>query len=210
MTSFRPTVPGADPGARDDATVTAWALAARGGDRRAADLFVRAVQGELHRCLLRLSGDAQSAEDLVQETLLRALRSLPGFEGRSSARTWLLTIARRTVADRFRYERSRPRPADTADWLSAAESTPHGRAPGFEEGVALNDLLAALPADRGAAFALTQILGLPHAEAAAAIGCPIGTVRSRVARARRTLISQLAGAEAAGRHSRPRSRRAPA
>ncbi|WP_077063774.1 sigma-70 family RNA polymerase sigma factor [Streptomyces sp. MP131-18] len=175
--------------------MTAWALAARGGDPRAAELFVRAVRGDLHRYLIRLSGDPQGAEDLTQDTLLRALRSLPSFEGRSSARTWLLSIARRALIDRIRYERSRPRLAETADWMSAVESKQHGNIPGFEEGVALNELLARLPSDRAMAFKLTQILGMPYAEAAAASGCPIGTVRSRVARARQALISQLATAE---------------
>ncbi|MEO3753312.1 sigma-70 family RNA polymerase sigma factor [Streptomyces sp. B6B3] len=185
-------------GAGDDATVTAWALAARGGDREAADRFVRAVRGDLQRYLTGLTGDPQGAEDLAQETLLRALRGLPAFQGRSSARTWLFAIARRTAIDRLRYERSRPRLAATADWTAAADGAQRAHPPGFEEGVALHDLLAALPADRVAAFTLTQILGLPYAEAAAATGCPVGTVRSRVARARQTLISQLATAEGAG------------
>ncbi|RBM07377.1 sigma-70 family RNA polymerase sigma factor [Streptomyces sp. PT12] len=179
----------------DDATLTTWALAARGGDRRAEESFVRAVRGDVQRYLTRLSGDAQAAEDLAQETLLRALRSLPAFEGRSSARTWLLVIARRALIDSIRYERSRPRLAETADWMSAAESTRHGHVPGFEEWIALNELLARLPPDRALAFWRTQVLGMPYAEAAEASGCPIGTVRSRVARARQTLISLLATAE---------------
>ncbi|TDC72296.1 sigma-70 family RNA polymerase sigma factor [Streptomyces hainanensis] len=182
-----------DPGTRwDDRTVTDWALAARSGDRHATERFVRAVRTDLLRYVTRLSGDAQAAEDLTQETLLRALRSLPAFEGRSSARTWLLSIARRTVVDRIRYERSRPRLADTADWLTAVEGAQCRAQPGFEEGVALAELLAELPTDRSTAFTLTQILGLPYAEAARATGCPVGTVRSRVARARQALISQLA------------------
>jgi RNA polymerase sigma-70 factor (ECF subfamily) len=185
-------------GGRDDAELTAWALAARTGDPRASDRFIRAVRADLHRYITWLSGDAQGAEDLVQETLLRALRSLPRFQGRSSARTWLFAIARRAVIDGVRYERSRPRVAARGDWLSVAENRQYGDTPGFEEGVALIDLLAALPEERRQAFLLTQILGLPYAEAAVATGCPIGTVRSRVARARQTLISQLAVAESTG------------
>ncbi|UED88176.1 sigma-70 family RNA polymerase sigma factor [Streptomyces profundus] len=185
-----------DPARADDATVTRWALAARTGEARAVELFVRAVRDDLQRYLARLSGDPQGAEDLAQDTLLRALRSLPAFEGRSSARTWLLTIARRTVIDRVRYERSRPRLADTSDWLSVVERQQRGQVPGFEERVALDELLARLPTDRATAFRLTQIVGLPYAEVAAASGCPIGTVRSRVARARQTLVTQLTTAEA--------------
>ncbi|MFD5318721.1 sigma-70 family RNA polymerase sigma factor [Streptomyces sp. NPDC127098] len=189
LTPRRPQGPGPDD---EDRSVTDWALAARSGDRHAVEHFLRAVRADVQRYVTRLSGDAQAAEDLTQETLLRALRALPAFEGRSSARTWLLSIARRTVVDRIRYERSRPRLADTADWLTAVEGAQCRAQPGFEEGVALAELLAELPSDRSTAFTLTQILGLPYAEAARATGCPVGTVRSRVARARQTLISQLA------------------
>lgn len=184
-----------DPATADEATVTRWALAARTGDRRAVELFFAAVRDDLLRYLTRLSGDPQGAEDLAQETLLRALRALPGFEGRSSARTWLLAIARRAAVDRVRYERSRPPLAATADWLTAVEREQRGHVPGFEERVALDELLARLPSDRARAFRLTQIAGMPYAEVAAASGCPVGTVRSRVARARQTLLSQLALAE---------------
>ncbi|RMI36765.1 sigma-70 family RNA polymerase sigma factor [Streptomyces triticirhizae] len=184
-----------DPATADEATVTRWALAARGGDRRAVESFFAAVRDDLLRYLTRLTGDPQGAEDLAQETLLRALRALPAFEGRSSARTWLLAIARRAAVDRVRYERSRPPLAATADWLTTVEREQRGHIPGFEERVALDELLARLPSDRARAFRLTQIAGMPYAEVAAASGCPVGTVRSRVARARRTLLAQLALAE---------------
>ncbi len=67
--------------------------------------------------------------------------------------------------------------------------------PGFDEGVALAELLAALAPQRREAFVLTQLLGLPYAAAAGVMGCPVGTVRSRVARARETLVARLAEAE---------------
>ncbi|WP_030680746.1 sigma-70 family RNA polymerase sigma factor [Streptomyces rimosus] len=177
---------------RDDASVTAWALAARTGDEAAVERFVRATQLDVRRYVTHLSGDAQAADDLVQDTYLRALRSLPRFEGRSSARTWLLTIARRTVADRLRSLASRPRLAGIDDWQSAAEKAQPRGVPGFDEGIALAELLSALPAPRREAFVLTQLLGLPYAEAAAIADCPVGTVRSRVARARETLVALLA------------------
>lgn len=180
---------------RDDASVTAWALAARSGDEAAVERFVRATQLDVRRYVTHLSGDAQAADDLVQDTYLRALRSLPGFEGRSAARTWLLTIARRTVADRLRSLASRPRLAGADDWQAAAERAQPRGVPGFDEGVALAELLSALPANRREAFVLTQLLGLPYAEAAAIAGCPVGTVRSRVARARETLVTLLAEEE---------------
>ncbi|MDT3400405.1 sigma-70 family RNA polymerase sigma factor [Streptomyces sp. B1866] len=183
----------------DDETVTRWALAARGGDAEAVDRFVRATRRDVRRCVARLSDDPQAADDLVQETYLRALRALPRFEGRSSARTWLLSIARRAVVDRLRRAAARPRLSDTADWQAAAErAQSRGRSgAGFDEGVALVRLLALLPYERREAFVLTQVLGLPYAEAAAVAGCPVGTVRSRVARAREALIAQLETAERA-------------
>ncbi len=63
--------------------------------------------------------------------------------------------------------------------------------PGFEDGIALAELLAVIPSERREALVLTQLLGLSYAEAATAVGCPIGTVRSRVARARTSLIALL-------------------
>lgn len=176
---------------RNDAAITSWALAARTGDRRAVERFVRATRADVRRYVIHLTGEPQAADDLTQETFLRALRSLPRFQGRSSARTWLLAIARRTVADRVRYERARPALVSTDEWLAVAEAAQRRDAPGFEEGVALGELLDALPPERREAFLLTQLLGLPYAEAASVADCPVGTVRSRVARARQDLAAQL-------------------
>jgi RNA polymerase sigma-70 factor (ECF subfamily) len=176
---------------RDDVAVTAWALAAGAGDRGAVERFVRATYPDVRRYVVHLTSDPQAADDLTQDTFLRALRSLPGFQGRSSARTWLLAIARRAVADHLRYEHAHHAHVSTAAWQSVAEASQRRDLPGFEEGVALGELLAALPTKRRQAFWLTQLLGLPYAEAATVTGCPIGTVRSRVARARQTLVTQL-------------------
>lgn len=170
-----------------DASATAWALAARGGDPDAAERFVRALHGDVLRYVARLSGDPQSAHDLTQDTFARAFGSLHRFEGRASARTWLLSIARRTVADSLRRACARPRIADTSDWQAAVERTQLPGLPGFEEGLALLDLLEALHGERREAFVLTQVVGLSYEEAAGFIGCPVGTVRSRVSRARATL-----------------------
>ncbi|MFD9339758.1 sigma-70 family RNA polymerase sigma factor [Streptomyces sp. NPDC060028] len=174
----------------DEAT-TLLALAARDGDPDAVDRFVRALQCDVRRYVSYLSADPQSADDLTQETFLRALGSLHRFEGRSSARTWLLSIARRTVVDSLRRSAARPKVADRDDWQSAAEQAQPLGLPGFEDGIALAELLAAIPTERREVFVATQLLGLPYADAAAALGCPIGTVRSRVARARTSLIELL-------------------
>lgn len=178
-----------------DASATAWALAARNGDRRAAEHFVRALHGDVVRYVAHLSGDLQAADDLAQDTFVRALDSLPRFEGRASARTWLLSIARRAVADSFRRAAVRPRAADLHDWQVAMERTQPCGLPGFDEGVALVDLLETLTRERREAFVLTQVVGLSYDEAARFIGCPVGTVRSRVARARAALERLLLDAE---------------
>lgn len=181
------------PDADTDAATTRLALAARDGDLAKADLFVRALHRDVWRYVAYLSADRQAADDLTQEVFLRALAALPRFQGRSSARTWLLSIARRTVVDSLRYAAARPRLSDRDDWQAEAEHAQPQGLPGFEDGVALAELLAAIPDERKDAFVLTQLLGLPYAEAAEAIGCPIGTVRSRVARARASLIALLRG-----------------
>ncbi|MFJ5778846.1 sigma-70 family RNA polymerase sigma factor [Streptomyces sp. NPDC093094] len=176
-------------------SITAWALDARGGDPVAVERFVRALHQDVRRYVAFLGADPQSADDLTQDTFLRALGSLPRFEGRSSARTWLLSIARRAVVDSIRYTSTRPRLSDTEDWQTAAERTQPRDLPGFDDGIALAELLDMLPRDRREAFVLTQLVGLPYAEAADVSACPVGTVRSRVARARTTLICWLDDAE---------------
>ncbi|GHB45873.1 RNA polymerase sigma factor [Streptomyces viridiviolaceus] len=179
----------------DDESITAWALAARGGDADAVDHFVRALHRDVRHYVTFLGADPQSADDLTQDTFLRALGSLHRFEGRSSARTWLLSIARRAVIDSIRHSSSRPRLSATDDWEAAAERTQPRGLPGFDDGIALAELLETLPDDRREAFVLTQLLGLPYAEAAHVSHCPVGTVRSRVARARTSLIEWLNDAE---------------
>ena len=180
-----------------DASITAWALAARGGDADAVEHFVSALHRDVQRYVAHLRGDPQAVDDLAQDTFLRALGSLHRFEGRSSARAWLLSIARRAVVDSFRYNAARPRPADVSDWQLAVELSQPRDLPGFDDGIALLDLLAALSDERREAFILTQLVGLPYAEAAEVSDCPIGTVRSRVARARATLMDLLDAAEEA-------------
>ncbi|WP_043216989.1 sigma-70 family RNA polymerase sigma factor [Streptomyces sp. 351MFTsu5.1] len=171
-----------------DASATAWALAARAGDADAVDHFVRALHRDVLRYVSHLCGDPQAVDDLAQDTFLRALGSLHRFEGRSSARAWVLSIARRAVVDGFRHAAVRPRRYDGADWQAAAERAQPRGVPGFEDGIALVDLLGALSDERREAFVLTQMLGLSYEEAAAVSGCPVGTVRSRVARARGVLM----------------------
>ncbi|MFF5189181.1 sigma-70 family RNA polymerase sigma factor [Streptomyces sp. NPDC000345] len=175
-----------------DETTTALALAARQGDADAVERFVRALHRDVLRYVAHLCADPQAVDDLAQDTFLRALGSLHRFEGRCSARAWLLSIARRAVMDSYRSAAARPRLADLPDWRPVVELAQPRGLPGFDDGVVLLDLLAALPADRREAFVLTQLLGLPYEEAARVSDCPVGTVRSRVARARAALAEQVA------------------
>ncbi|MFE3166059.1 sigma-70 family RNA polymerase sigma factor [Streptomyces sp. NPDC059224] len=179
-----------------DESITAWALAARRGDADAVERFVGALQRDVQCYVAQLCGDPQAVDDLAQDTFLRALGSLHLFEGRSSARSWLLSIARRAVIDSYRYAAARPRRSDVPDWQLAVELAQSRDLPGFDDGIALLDLLAALPDERREAFVLTQLLGLHYEEVAGVSDCAIGTVRSRVARARATLIDLLEQAEA--------------
>jgi RNA polymerase sigma-70 factor (ECF subfamily) len=181
--------------ARDDDQVTEWALAARGGEPVAVERFVSATYRDVWRFVAHVSADVHGADDLAQETYLRALTSLSRFAGRCSARQWLLAIARRVLVDRYRSAAARPRIAVAEDWQAAAERAQPGGLPGFEEGVALRELLDALNGERREAFVLTQLLGFGYADAAAVVGCPVGTVRSRVARARADLGGWLGAAD---------------
>ena len=179
----------ATPDSRDE--LTELALAAGRGDRVALDRFVRATQRDVWRLVAHLA-NVGLADDLTQDTYLRAIPSLARFAGRSSARTWLLSIARRAVVDHVRAARSRPRTAASVDWTEAADqhrAATHGEAAGFEDLVEVNLLLDTLESERREALVLTQILGLSYAEAADICRCPLGTIRSRVARARDDLLN---------------------
>jgi RNA polymerase sigma-70 factor, ECF subfamily len=170
----------------DDEAVTGLALAAARGNQRALEAFIKATQQDVWRFVTYLS-DAGSADDLTQETFLRAIGAIERFSGRSSARTWLLAIARRVVADHIRHAHSRPRTATSADPERVVNGDRHAR--GFEDLVEVTTMIAGLATEQREALLLTQLLGLPYADAAKVCGCPIGTIRSRVARARHALLA---------------------
>ncbi|MGY4709958.1 RNA polymerase sigma factor SigC [Mycolicibacterium sp. CBM1] len=169
-----------------DDQVTVLALAAGRGDRAALEAFIRATQRDVWRTVAFL-GDPGHADDLTQETFLRALGALPRFSGRSSARTWLLSIARRVVVDQIRRNQARPRTGYGIDLDQVLDTRPS--AARFEDIVEIRMLLDGLDADRRHALMLTQVIGLSYAEAAEVCGCPVGTIRSRVARAREELMA---------------------
>ena len=165
------------------------------GDDRATRDLIRATQERVRRLCTTL-GSGDDVDDLVQETYLRAWRSLPGFRGDSTTfLVWLLRIARNTCADQVR-RRTRRRHLLRRLSLAPRDDLVAGP-PGRLE---LDDLLDRLPPDWRDAFVLTQVVGLAYAEAAAVCECPIGTIRSRVARARGRLVALLDdGAAESGR-----------
>jgi RNA polymerase sigma-70 factor, ECF subfamily len=161
--------------------LTLAALRARAGDQQAAGEFVRRSQTDVWRLCAHL-GSPADADDLTQETYARAFGSLHRFAGRSSARTWLLSIARRVCADAIRARR----PVSPV-----AEVEPVGPSSDPADTVSLRILLDSIDAGFREAFVLTQMLGLSYPEAADVVGCPVGTIRSRVARAREALVAGL-------------------
>jgi RNA polymerase sigma-70 factor (ECF subfamily) len=168
--------------------VTSLAVDARDGDRRALTEFVRRTQADVWRFSAHLAGH-DVADDVTQEVFARALRSLPGYRAEAPARLWLLGIARRTCADHVRREVRRRRLAEQL--TSDARRRGRPLVPDSAATHGLTVLIDALPPDYRAAFTLTQILGLSYAETASVCDCPVGTVRSRVARAREAIVRQL-------------------
>ena len=171
--------------------LTRLLLAGRDGDRAALGAAIRWSQPDVWRMAAHLVG-REEADDVTQEVFLRAYQSLPGFRAESSARTWLLSIARRTCADNVRRARRRRRLQDRlvsnrGDELSHSD----------DGSVCLDDLVGRLDEDRRSAFVLTQLLGCSYHEAAEVCETPVGTVRSRVARARADLLEHLRAADTA-------------
>jgi RNA polymerase sigma-70 factor (ECF subfamily) len=157
-------------------------LAGINGDEVSLTRWARKAQVDVWRLCASLVGPAE-ADDLTQETFERAFRNAHTFRGDSTVRTWLLSIARRTCVDSIR-RKVRLRRLTTS--LFSRDEVP---AP---TGVEVDDLLSGLDSDRRTAFVLTQLLGLSYAEAAEVSGCAVGTIRSRVARARAELAEVLA------------------
>ncbi|CAL9367659.1 hypothetical protein SUDANB171_00796 [Streptomyces sp. enrichment culture] len=183
------------PGPVDDHRTRLALTAARSGDPEDTARFVAALAPDVARYIAFLRPDTDGVEDLVQETMLRAIVALKRFEGRSSARTWLLSIARRTVVDSVRRAAVRPRLSDGEGWEREAECRQADGVQGLDEAVALRGLLGTLTEEQRLAFVATQVWGMSYEHCAALSGCAVGTVRSRVSRARADLVRTLRAAE---------------
>jgi len=171
-------------------------LAARDGDRSALLQAIRASQADVWRLASHLVG-RDDADDVTQDAFVRAWRALPAYRGDASARTWLLAIARRACADHVRSQVRRRRLAGLAGMRD--RGTPSRALAADPAGATtVQALVDALPDDRRSAFVLTQVLGCSYDEAAAVCGVPVGTIRSRVARAREQLAAALRASDSDG------------
>lgn len=160
-------------------TATTSLIAAQDGDPHAFERFVALTLAEVKRYCAYL-GHPGTADDLVQDTYLRALRSLHTYRADCPAEQWLLSIARRVCADAIQQSARARRPE-----LTRRRHIDHtGR-------IELLSLLDDIPDDQRQALVLTQLLGYSYDEAAAICDCPVGTIRSRVARARTRLADAL-------------------
>jgi RNA polymerase sigma-70 factor (ECF subfamily) len=149
----------------------------------------------LYGFALRLTRNSADASDLVQESYLRALRTFSGFVPGTNAKAWLFRILYSVFANDHR--RRRRRPSVAMDDLEpqfermALESWRAHGARSFEDRAFLEDALARLDEDFRAVVLLVDVEGLTYDEAAVTLGCPVGTVRSRLSRARRALLDRL-------------------
>lgn len=149
------------------------------GDDVALGSLVRRTQADVWRLCSAL-GSPGEVDDLVQETYLRMIPAVSRFRGDASVRTWLLTIARHVCADHVRRRERQRRLMHRLEQNTLPEQEPAPSEP--------DALLDSLTSEQREAFVLTQMLDLSYEQAAQVIGCPIGTVRSRVFRAREELL----------------------
>jgi RNA polymerase sigma-70 factor (ECF subfamily) len=168
----------------DDIALT---LAAQGGDLDAFETLVREHTPAVYAHAVRFFGEPTAAEDVVQEVWIKVYRSLSSFDGRSRFSTWLYRVTRNTCLDQVRQGRRLPIPVESADPPPA---------PGdFADAVALSatleHALSQLAQEDRDALSAISVFDLTYAEAAQSLGVPVGTVKSRVFRARRSLSAIL-------------------
>ena len=174
---------------------------AQKGDRRAFELLVTKYQRKLARLLSRLVRDPAEVEDVTQEAFIKAYRALPSFRGDSAFYTWLYRIAINT-AKNYLVAMGRRAPTSTgfdheeAEGFEDAEqlrdnATPEGELIGKQIAATVNRALEQLPEDLRTAITLREIEGLSYEEIANVMNCPIGTVRSRIFRARESIAAEL-------------------
>jgi RNA polymerase sigma-70 factor (ECF subfamily) len=173
----------------------------RTGDKKAFDLLVAKYQRRLMRLVSRIVHDPAEAEDVVQETFIKAYRALRHFRGDSAFYTWLYRIGINT-AKNFLVTQGRRTPTSTETDAEQAEvfddgehlrdiNTPESVLASKQIARTVNAAMDALPFDLRTAIALREIEGLSYEEISEIMACPIGTVRSRIFRAREVIAEKL-------------------
>lgn len=170
------------------------------GDKRAFDVLVRKYQFKIVKLISRYVQDPSEALDVAQEAFLKAYRALPGFRGDSAFYTWLYRIAINTAKNHLVALGRRP-PVSDIDSQDAEQFVGESYLKEYAtpEGLLLRDEIEEtvfraiddLPEDLRTAITLRELEGLSYEEIAQAMGCPIGTVRSRIFRAREAIDSKL-------------------
>ena len=174
---------------------------AQRGDKRAFELLVTKYQRKLGRLLSRMVRDPAEVEDVTQEAFIKAYRALPAFRGDSAFYTWLYRIAINT-AKNYLVALGRRAPTttefnheDAANFEEAEalrdSATPESELHGQQIAATVNRAMDALPEDLRTAITLREIEGLSYEEIASLMNCPIGTVRSRIFRAREAIAAEL-------------------
>lgn len=171
------------------------------GDKHAFDLLVSKYQRKLGRLLSRFIRDPSEVEDVTQEAFIKAYRALPGFRGDSAFYTWLYRIGINTAKNHLvalgrRAPTSTEMDAEEAENLDSGEqlrdlNTPENQMMSKQVGETVNQTLLELPEELRTALTLREIEGLSYEEIAAAMQCPVGTVRSRIFRAREAVADKL-------------------
>ena len=171
------------------------------GDKRAFDLLVTKYQRKLGRLLSRFIRDPSEVEDVTQEAFIKAYRALPNFRGDSAFYTWLYRIGINTAKNHLvamgrRAPTSTEMDAEEAENLESGDqlrdlNTPENQMMSRQVGDTVNQTLQELPEELRMALTLREIEGLSYEEIATAMQCPVGTVRSRIFRAREAVAAKL-------------------
>ena len=149
------------------------------------------LSGPLRRYLQRLVGDHATADDLLQETMLKVARGLPGFEGRSSVKTWAFTIATRVATDYFRRPQSRAQMIEFSETDLVADAEIDEQLVVDEMSSCVREVIDSLPGDYRTALVLHDLEGETAAAVAEITGCSLATAKIRIHRARRRLQEAL-------------------
>lgn len=174
--------------------------AAQRGDRSAMDLLLRRHYERVHAVCRRIAGGTRDADDAAQEAMIRVVRNIDRFDGRSAFSTWVYRIATNTALDELRKRQRRPhlQVVSDDDSSSGRRSPPepvdeiaHREVESVADRLAIDNALADLPLDYRVPVVMRDVGDLDYSEIAEALGIPIGTVKSRIARGRKLLLEQL-------------------